>query len=61
MDVIQVADLRKSYGKTEVLCGISFQVREGRSLEFWEPTGPERPRLWSAWRASGNMMAEGSS
>lgn len=29
MDVIQVADLRKSYGKTEVLCGISFQVRRG--------------------------------
>ncbi len=36
---IEVSDLRKSYGKTEVLKGISLQVRRGTLLALLGPNG----------------------
>jgi ABC-2 type transport system ATP-binding protein len=37
--VIEVKDLRKSYGKVEVLKGISFEVRRGKLLALLGPNG----------------------
>jgi len=37
--VIEIRDLRKSYGKTEALKGISFEVGDGEAFAFLGPNG----------------------
>ena len=39
MNAIEVADLRKSYGKVEVLKGINLQVKQGSLLALLGPNG----------------------
>jgi ABC-type multidrug transport system ATPase subunit len=37
--VLRVADLRKSYGGTEVVCGLSFSIRRGECFGLLGPNG----------------------
>lgn len=39
MDVIKVCDLAKSYGATEAVCGVSFEVRPGEITGYLGPNG----------------------
>ena len=42
--MIRVSDLRKSYKEKHALRGITFEVREGEFLAFWDPMAPARRR-----------------
>ena len=37
MSILEVKDLKKSFGKTEVLKGVSFTLEEGEVLEVLTP------------------------
>lgn len=50
MSVIEVSELRKSYGGRAVVDGVSFAVEEGEILEFLARTAPGRPPQSSASR-----------
>ena len=39
MAIIEVKDLRKSFGKLDVLCGISFEVEKGEVISVIGPSG----------------------
>ena len=51
--IIEVENLKKSYGKVEAVKGISFQVEEGSLFSFLGPNGAGKappflcsPQLW---------------
>jgi len=43
--ILKVEDLHKSYGKTEVLKSISFEVRKGETIVFIGPSGTGKSTL----------------
>ena len=56
-EVIQVNELRKSYGDHAVLKGLTFHVAKGEVFALLGVNGAGKTRPWNVWKDCASMMA----
>ena len=44
--ILSVTDLHKSYGRKEVVCGVSFSIQQGKAIGFLGPNGAGKTTIF---------------